>query len=84
MDIESTIIAEKLIKNMTKDKRSVILVTHDLMQAERVADFVIYLDKGRIIEKGETNKVLRFPEHKLLRQILRSDQNDKDCNTNYE
>jgi tungstate transport system ATP-binding protein len=84
MDIESTIIAEKLIKNMTKDKRSVILVTHDLMQAERVADFVIYLDKGKIIEKGETNKVLRFPEHKLLRQILRSDQNDKDCNTDYE
>jgi tungstate transport system ATP-binding protein len=84
MDIESTLIAEKLIKNMAKDKRSVILVTHDLMQAERVADFVIYLDKGRIIEQGETNMVLNFPKHKLLRQILRSDENDKDCNTNNE
>lgn len=84
MDIESTLIAEKLIKTMASGKRSVILVTHDLLQAERVADFVIYLDKGRIIEKGETNKVLRFPEHKLLRKILRSDENDKDCNINYE
>lgn len=84
MDIESTLRAEKLIKDMACGKKSVILVTHDLLQAERVADFVIFLDKGRIIEQGETNKVLKFPEHKLLRQILkRSDENDKDCNINY-
>lgn len=84
MDIESTLRAEKLIKTMAKGKRSVVLVTHDLLQAERIADFVIYLDSGRIIEKGETNKVLKFPQHKLLRQILRrSDENDKNCNINY-
>ena len=84
MDIESTLRAEELIKTMAQGKRSVILVTHDLMQAERVADFVIFLDKGRIIEQGETNRVLRFPQHKLLRQILRrSDENDKNCNINY-
>ncbi len=83
MDIESTLRAEKLIKAMAGGKKSVVLVTHDLLQAERVADFVIYLDKGRIIEKGETNKVLNFPKHKLLRQILRSGENDKNCNINY-
>lgn len=84
MDIESTLRAEKLIKTMAEGKRSVVLVTHDLMQAERVADFVIFLDKGKIIEQGETNRVLRFPQHKLLRQILRrSDENDKNCNINY-
>ena len=71
MDIESTLRAEKLIKAMAVGKRSVVLVTHDLLQAERVADFVIFLDKGRIIEQGETKKVLKFPEHKLLRQILK-------------
>ena len=54
MDIESTLRAEKLIKTMAEGKRSVILVTHDLLQAERVADYVIFLDKGRIIEQGET------------------------------
>lgn len=71
MDIESTLRAEKLIRTMAKGKRSVVLVTHDLMQAERVADFVIFLDKGRIIEQGEKHKVLNFPEHKLLKQILK-------------
>lgn len=85
MDIESTLSAEKLIKTMAEGKRSVILVTHDFLQAERVADFVIFLDKGRIIEQGEKNKVLKFPEHKLLRQILkRGDENDKNSNINYE
>jgi tungstate transport system ATP-binding protein len=74
MDIESTLRAENLIKAMSVGKRSVVLVTHDLLQAERVADFVVFLDKGRIIEQGETNKILKFPEHKLLKQILmRSD-----------
>jgi tungstate transport system ATP-binding protein len=71
MDIESTLRAEKLIRTMAKGKRSVVLVTHDLMQAERVADFVVFLDKGRIIEQGEKHKVLNFPEHKLLKQILK-------------
>ena len=71
MDIESTLIAEKLIKAMSGGNRSVILVTHDFMQAERVADFVIFLDKGRIIEQGEKNQVLKFPEHKLLSRILK-------------
>jgi len=84
MDIESTLKAEKLIKTMAGGKKSVILVTHDLLQAERVADFVVFLDKGRILEQGETNKVLKYPEHKLLRQILRKgDENDKNCNINY-
>jgi tungstate transport system ATP-binding protein len=84
MDIESTLRAEKLIKAMAGGKRSVVLVTHDLLQAERVADFVIFLDKGRIIEQGETKQVLKFPQHKLLRKILkRSDENDKNCNINY-
>ncbi|MGH4120164.1 ATP-binding cassette domain-containing protein [Clostridium sp.] len=85
MDIESTLTAEKLIKTMAGGKRSVILITHDLLQAARVADFVIYLDSGRIIEQGETNMVLNFPKHKLLRKILkRGDEYDKDCNINYE
>ena len=71
MDIENTLRAEELIKDMALKNRSVILVTHDLLQAERTADYIIYLDKGRIIEQGEKHRVLEFPEHKLLKQILK-------------
>lgn len=71
MDIESTFKAEKLIKEMVKDGRSVILVTHDLYQAERIADYILFLDKGMIIEAEETDKFFNFPKHKLVKQILR-------------
>lgn len=71
MDIENTLRAEELIKAMALKNRSVILVTHDLLQAERTADYIIYLDKGKIIEQGEKHRVLEFPEHKLLKQILK-------------
>lgn len=81
MDIESTFQAEKLIINMATKERSVIFVTHDFFQAERVADYVIFLDKGKIIEKGETSEVINYPKHNLLKQILqRGEQYDSDRN----
>lgn len=70
MDIESTISAEHLIKDMAKDKHTVLLVTHDLYQAQRVADYIIFMDKGKIIETGKKYKVLNNPEHKLVKLIL--------------
>jgi tungstate transport system ATP-binding protein len=77
MDIESTLKAEDLIRKMASNQRTVILVTHDLYQAERTADYVIFLDKGRIIEKGEKSRVFNAPQHKLVRKILRrGEEND--------
>lgn len=70
MDIESTLRAERLIESMTSENRTVILVTHDLYQVERVADYVVFLDKGRIIEKGEKHTVFNSPRHNLVKQIL--------------
>lgn len=70
MDIESTLKAERLIESMKSDNRAVILVTHDLYQVERLADYVIFLDKGRIIEKGEKHTIFNSPTHKLVKQIL--------------
>jgi tungstate transport system ATP-binding protein len=85
MDIESTLKAEMLIKNMAAGKRTVIIVTHDLYQAERVADYVIFLDKGKVIEKGDKYKVFNAPKHKLVKQILgRNEENDKNSNFNYK
>ncbi len=70
MDIESSMIAEKLILDMKQNKKTIIIVTHDVNQAMRVADCVIFMDKGKIIEMGNKNKVLKNPENKLVKQIL--------------
>lgn len=71
MDIESTVKAEKLIKSMASNNRTVIIVTHDLYQAERISDYVIFMDKGLIIEQSEKNKFFKEPEHPLVKAILK-------------
>nr|WP_300090681.1 ABC transporter ATP-binding protein [Sedimentibacter sp.] len=70
MDIESSMRAENLIRDMARDNRTVILVTHDVYQAKRIADHVIFMDKGRIIETGSREEVLNNPANKLVKQIL--------------
>lgn len=70
MDIESSIKAEKLIKDMAAGGRTVIMVTHDVYQAKRIADYVIFMDKGKIIEMGQKDTVLKNPSNDLVKQIL--------------
>jgi tungstate transport system ATP-binding protein len=70
MDLESTLQAEELIKSMTNNKRTVIIVTHDLYQAQRIADFIIFMDNGKIIEIGSSQEVFGDPKNKLVRMIL--------------
>ncbi|WP_172249888.1 nickel ABC transporter ATP-binding protein NikE [Saccharibacillus deserti] len=49
---------------------SVLLITHDLNLAEALSHRVMILDKGRIVEKGETARVLAQPKHGYTRQLL--------------
>lgn len=70
MDIESSIKAEKLIMDMAANNRTVIIVTHDVYQARRIADFVIFMDKGKVIEMGKKDAVLMNPSNVLVKQIL--------------
>lgn len=70
MDIESSMKAEELIKDMSKDNKTVIVVTHDIYQAKRIADYVIFMDKGKILETGNKDDVFGNPKNKLLKQVL--------------
>jgi tungstate transport system ATP-binding protein len=70
MDIESSIKAERLIMDMASSNKTVIIVTHDVYQARRIADFVIFMDKGKVIEMGKKEEVLMNPSNALIKQIL--------------
>jgi len=49
---------------------SILLVTHDLASARYVADRILVLDAGRIVESGPTEELLRAPAHPKTRQLL--------------
>ena len=49
---------------------ALILVTHSLQQARRVADEVLYFHKGRLLEYGSKETVLYEPVTAETRQFL--------------
>lgn len=65
MDMKSTLISEQLIKNYcTEENSTVVLITHSIQQARRIADHVLFLMEGSIIETGAASQVLYSPERK--------------------
>lgn len=53
-----------------KEKYTVILVTHTLRQAKRIADYVIFMYLGKIIESGPTEEFFNNPKKQLTREYL--------------
>lgn len=71
MDMESTLLAERLMLDYVKEtKCALILVTHSLQQAQRVADEVLYFHKGVLLESGAKDRVLHNPECPEMRAFL--------------
>ncbi len=59
---------EKMICSMSREKHiTVVMVTHNVFQARRIADEVIFIDRGRVVEMGPTEKIFTAPEHEKTR-----------------
>lgn len=62
---------EKIILNWHQQyNTSVIVVTHNLFQAKRLADESILLIDGRVVEKGETTEFFNNPQRVESKQFL--------------
>ena len=71
MDMESTLAAEGLIRRYcTETGCGVLLITHSISQARRIADRVIVLHQGRLIEQGESVQVLSKPKQEKTKSFL--------------
>ena len=71
MDMETTLLSEELIAGYVRETGcALILVTHSLQQARRIADAVWYFHKGRLLEHGAKEAVLDQPERAETRQFL--------------
>ena len=60
LDPVSTASIEALIRDLTP-KITVVIVTHNLAQASRVSDRTIFLNRGRLVEHGDTRQVFENP-----------------------
>ena len=71
MDIRSSYQAEDLIREYLKETNcTLFLIIHNLHQAERLADEVLFFKDGRLIGRGPAPQVLHHPESDQVREIL--------------
>ena len=60
---------EELFIKLKKDY-SIILVTHTLRQALRIADYVVFMYLGEVIEAGTADQIFNNPKHSLTKNYL--------------
>jgi phosphate transport system ATP-binding protein len=53
-----------------KEKYGVVLVTHTLRQALRIADYVVFMYLGEVVESGAAKELFERPKHELTAQYL--------------
>ncbi len=71
MDMESTLASERLISDYCRETGcAVLLITHSIQQAKRVAHQTAFLHRGELIEKGKTELVLSMPTRAETKQFL--------------
>ena len=66
--ISSKKIEELFVK--LKHQYSIVLVTHTLRQAKRIADYVVFMYLGEVIEAGPASEIFSNPKEKLTREYL--------------
>lgn len=61
----------KVIKELAKDKMTMVIVTHEMAFAREVADHVIFMDGGVIVEEGTPDEVFVNTKNERTKQFLR-------------
>jgi len=71
MDMETTLLSEELIAAYVRESGcALVLVTHSLQQARRLAQEALYFHKGKLIEAGAAETVLCTPAETLTQKFL--------------
>ena len=52
----------KVIRSLADQKTTMIIVTHEMAFARDVADHVIFMDGGVIVEQGDPHQVIEHPK----------------------
>ena len=71
LDVTSTLVSERLLCTYSQAfNAGIVIVTHSIKQAERLSHEVLFMNDGRIVERGHTSDVLPNPQTDELRRFL--------------
>ena len=63
-------ILELIRQLQAKKNTSVMFITHDFGVVADIADRVVVMEKGRVVEEGTADQVLRNPQHPYTRRLI--------------
>ena len=65
-----------VMRELANDGMTMIVVTHEMSFAREVADHVVFMDGGVVVEQGEPTSVINNPQHDRTRSFLRRMQSE--------
>jgi len=68
--ITREVLQEEVNKLQKKLKKTIIMVTHDMEEALLLADKIIFMDEGSIVQVGTPEELLRNPENDIVKSFL--------------
>jgi len=70
LDPHSATIIEQALQTRTKGKSIIILATHNLSQAKRLADEIVHIHDGRIVEIADAQEFFSNPRSEITRRFI--------------
>ena len=71
LDPVSTKQIENLIRTLSEvENFTVLIVTHNMHQAKRISDYTAFMDQGKLVEFGETEKIFNSPTNERTRSFV--------------
>lgn len=69
LDIKNTAHIEKMLLEL-KNEYTIVIVTHNLAQAKRIADTVIYMESGSMVEEGPADEIFSSPADPRTKEYI--------------
>ena len=73
LDPYNGMIIEKTIRSIREENRIIIMATHNIFQAKKLADEVIHIHDGRIVEMANTEDFFSKPKHELSLKFIKGE-----------
>ena len=61
----------EVMKDLAKSGMTMIVVTHEMGFAKEVADRIIFIDKGVVVEEGSPEEIMKNPKNERTKSFLR-------------
>jgi osmoprotectant transport system ATP-binding protein len=82
--VTRTALQDEVKKLQQQLHKTIIFVTHDMDEALKLADIIIFMDKGKIVQMAAPEAMLEYPATELIREFLGKNKPDQSQRTKVE